>query len=158
MRIFTAVAVSMTFLSVPALAVDTTNGLLTQGYPSGISKDACVWSRPHIVFENNSKSRVTFEYVIGQQSQEDAEILRSERGTIAVEPGKGVKKEFPDLSSVFVVGTNVDGGKYVSVKDPNRFNFHNCPSGSKGELSKDFPAWKYTFKKDGSREFTARKK
>ena len=158
MRFFTAVAVSMSFLSVPAWAVDTTSGLLAEGYPSGISKDACVWSRPHIVFENNSKWRVTFEYVIGQQSQGDAEILGTGRKTIVVEPGKGVKQEFQDLSSVFVVFTVAHGGKAESVKDPKRFDFHNCPSKTKGELSKDFPAWKYTYKKDGSREFTARKK
>ena len=148
-------AVAVTLLVVPALA----QGLELLGgswFPKDLSKDACSWSRPHIVFENNSKTRIRGEYALGTMDQ-DTKDIKPNIAKIYVEPGKEIKEIFQDQSSVLVMAVIPDTGQAYNTQT-TRLNFHYCPSGTKGELSNNFPAWKFTYHKDGSFSLSERKK
>ncbi len=147
-------AASVALLTVPALAADV-NLVGGSWFPKDLSKDACSWSRPHIVFENNSKTRIRVEFGLGNMDQETKDILPN--GRLFLEAGQQTKEIYQDQNSVIIFGVYPDSGR-AYASDKTRMNFQYCPSGTKGELSSNFPAWKFIYRKDGTYAIYERKK
>jgi hypothetical protein len=147
-------AASVALFAVPALAQDM-NLIGGSWFPKDLSKDACSWSRPHIVFENNSKTRIRIEFGLGNMDQETKAILPN--GRLFLEAGQQIKEIYQDQNSVIIFGVYPDSGRSYTP-DKTRMNFHYCPSGTKGELSNNFPAWKFIYRKDGTYAIFERKK
>ena len=126
-NIVVTAALASIWLAVPASAVDF-GKLFGAG---GSNQKDCAWSRPHIVFENNTKE--TKSYTLRRRSD------RSVISSVTVLAGKEEK----------VIMSEDDE---VALNTADTLTFAQCDD--KGH----FPAYRWTWKKDGSVEIHPRAK
>ena len=125
---FAVVAASLAAVFVAAPASAVDFGALFGA--GGANHKECAWSRPHIVFENNARETKSLPL-----RRPNGELIT----TVTVAPGKEEK--------VIFLETDV-----VHLNQDTDFVFGECDDNG------HYPAYRFTWKKDGSAEYHPRSK
>jgi len=124
----TVVAASVAAVFVASPAVAVDFGQLFG--PGGANHKDCAWSRPHIVFENNKKTGESYTL-----RRPDGTVV----ATVTVAPGKEEKVIVAEADRIY-------------INQGMTLTFEECDG------NRNYPAYRWTWKKDNSVEIHPRSK